>query len=158
MPFNLTAPQQQLASHSSPQQLRQTSQADQQISSSQTGAPTVGWQGPPLAGLASDAEGSAAFRLLPSAMFEQLSDPNRLTGSSSSSQASSTAWAGTPAGPVHGRLAWQKLEQGFNAQLEKMQQKPVWHPPDSGDGLSCHTSPVDMFTTWLSRLFDDRMH
>lgn len=150
MPFDLTAPQQQLASHASQQQFRQTSQADQPLTSSQTGASTVGWQEPSQTGLASDAGGTAAFRLLPSAVFEQLSDPKRLNGGSSGSQPSSTAWSGTPAGPVHVRLAWQKDEQGFNAQLQKMQQKPVWDPPDSGDGLSCHSLPVVTFPNALA--------
>lgn len=134
MPFDLTASQQLSSySHSASHQLQQSSQADHQVSSSQTAASTLGWQEPFQARRESDAGATAAFRLLPSAVFEQLSDPNRLNGSPASSPALEEVSAGT----VHERLAGQNNEPGVNAQLEKMQQKPVWDPTDSGNSLSC---------------------
>ena len=93
------------------------------------------WQSP-QAGFESDAWGGAEFQLLPSSVFEQLSDPNRLNGASSDGQANSSGLDRTTAGVMHGRLEWNTDEDGFNAQLERMQQKPVWEPTGPGNACS----------------------
>ena len=102
----------------------------------------MGWQDPPLvgwqcpqAGYDSDARGGTEFQLLPSSVFEHLSDPNWLNGGSSGGQGNSCGLEETPAGMMHERLARGTHEDGFNAQLERMQQKPVWEP--TGPGKSC---------------------
>ena len=95
----------------------------------------MGWQSP-QAGYESDAWGGAEFQLLPSSVFEQLSDPNQLNGGSTGGQANSSGLEGTSAGLLHGRMAWGTGEDGFNAQLERMQQKPVWEPTGPGNPCS----------------------
>ena len=96
--------------------------------------PLMGWQSPP-AGYESDAQAGAEFQLLPSSVFEQLSNPNLLNGGGSGGQAHSCGLEGIPAGLMHGRLAWDTDEDGFNAQLERMPQSPVCEP--IGPGTAC---------------------
>ena len=99
----------------------------------------MGWQNPPLMGWQSpqaehelDARVGAEFKLLPSSVFEQLSDPNRLNGVSSGGQANSSGLEKGSVELTHGRLAWGTDENGFNSQLERMQQKPLWQPTGPG--------------------------
>lgn len=146
MPFDLTAPEpqhppsqhspsQHHPSQHPPEQHQQTPHSNPCTSSGQAGAPLLTWQGP-QAGCESDSgKSEAEFKLIPSSVFEQLSDPNRLSGGSNGSHPDCCGLEGTPAGLKHGRMVWGTEGVGFDAQLDRMQQKPVWEL--TGPGKVC---------------------
>ena len=81
------------------------------------------------------------FRLLPSALFEQLSDPRMLNSISKSNDAAVTQQLRAEgsqqgqqqqAGAEPSSTAWCTDENKVQQTLQSMQQKPAWLPPTAG--------------------------
>ena len=138
-PFDRAASQQQL---DSPLGLaRFTESSFRFLACDSNAVAELGWQGPQLEA-ESDLTARHPFKLLPTAVFEHLADPNLLTACKGSSlrQKLGSTMAEVSAQQTDVTGARHADENGIQSRLCSMQQKPVWEPVSPGCVCCCNFS------------------